>query len=115
MSPICLAGPLKSVINGVLGGGGSIYWRSVLLVCRASFESVCAQENHEACDGGAPSVTLFAHRTVIINCNRESQNKNQVLVLRCLLLFPPHLATQKKKAAAANPQRSSRFQELIME
>ena len=115
MSPICLAGPLKSVINGVLGGGGSIYWRSVLLVHRASCESVCAQENHKACNGGSPSVALFANRAVIIICNRESQNRNQVLVLRCLLLFPQHPATQKKKAAAANPQRSSHSREHIME
>lgn len=28
MSPVCLAGPLKSVIKSVWNGGGQVYWRS---------------------------------------------------------------------------------------
>jgi len=66
MSPICLAGPLKSVINGVLGGGGSIYWRRIT-------RPVMEGEPEQKSSAGAP-LPAFIPAT---SCHPEKEGRRR--------------------------------------
>ena len=65
MSPVCLAGPLKSVIKSVWNGGGQVYWRSATAL---SSHYVHCFHNIFLCVYGCHS---------ILPCNR----------LKCVLCF----------------------------